>query len=369
MSTKSIKAQAWYMDFAIGMLLFTFTLIVYFSYTNNAQKEDKGDFDLVTKDAKSISNSLALEGYPDDWDNTTVVRIGIADEQQLNATKLKKLKQMNYTLARRKFSTTFDFFAYFLNENGDVLNIKGVCGTGYPLINTTYNIKSAYYYQDEDDDFLKDFMRETFNADIYNDDIDDLVANLSKYGFLVMEHPLLSGGDFATNKAKIENFSSRGGLLIISGELATPSTNSMVGADFKKKSGLSSSQRISIVNDTDPYLSLSIGQSMVFNQYYHVENKSESVSFLRIATFNQTDDNSISKWKYGNGTVYFFSDFDVSAFNGNFIDVVEGAASGLIEGTCNPINFLVISPKYLAKTERYLIYNSKPAKMTVYVWQ
>src|SRR3989344_5134525 len=168
------KAQAWYMDFAIAMLLFTFTLIVYFGYTNNVQNQDKGDLDLMIKDAKSISNSLALEGFPKDWDNASVVRIGISDDQHLNSTKLKKLKQMNYTSARRKFATIFDFFVYFTNEKNEVLNIKGVCGAGYPLINTTFNIKSAYYYSDPSDDFLKDFMIDTFAADVYDEDIDGL---------------------------------------------------------------------------------------------------------------------------------------------------------------------------------------------------
>ena len=365
------------MDFAIALLLFTFTLVVYFSYTNNVQSQDKGELDLMLKDAKAISNSLALEGYPDDWDNATVVRIGIADEQQLNSTKLKGLKLLNYTFAKRKFATVYDYFVYFVNENGEVLNVKGVCGAGYPLINLTYNIKSAYYYSDPADSFLKYFTNNTFKSDIYfgdnpsdNNDIDSLVTNLSKYDFLMMEHALMSGGNFNANKAKFENFSSRGGLLMVSGELASPATNSMVGVDFKKKSGQSSSQRRGVVNNTDPYLSLSIGQSMIFDQYYYVENKSGAANFVRLATFNLSQDNAISKWKYGNGTVYFFSDFDVSAFSGNFVDVVEEAVSGIVEGTCSPVNTTKsISPKNLAKTERYLIYNSKPVKMIVYVWQ
>ena len=109
------KAQAWYMDFAVAMLLFTFTLTVYFGYTNNVQKQDKGALDLMIKDAESISNSLALEGYPDYWNNETVVRIGIADEQELNGTKVKSLKKMNYALAKRKFATPFDYFVYFVD--------------------------------------------------------------------------------------------------------------------------------------------------------------------------------------------------------------------------------------------------------------
>lgn len=357
------------MDFAVGLLLFTFTLVVYFSYTNNFQSQDKGSLDLMLKDAKSISSSLALEGYPDDWSNLTAIRIGIADDQKVNATKVKRLKQLNYATGKKKFATSYDYFVYFVNSNGDVLNINGVCGSGYPLINLTYNIKSAYYYQDPDDSFMLNFMSNTFKADIYEDDIDGLVASLSEYNFLVMEHPLLSGGEFSTNKAKLENYSSNGGLLMISGELAAPATNTMAGADFNKKSGQSQSQRTAIVNNTDEALSLNVGDSMAFAQYYYIQNNSEAANVVRIATFNQTDDNAIAKWKYGNGTVYFFSDFDVSNFNGDFMDIVQNGAGSMTEGTCTSVNMTGISAKDIVKTERYLTYNSKIVKMIVYVWQ
>ncbi|HLC62280.1 MAG TPA: hypothetical protein VJI52_04655 [Candidatus Nanoarchaeia archaeon] len=357
------------MDFAIGMLLFTFTLVVYFSYTNNFQNEDKGSLDLMLKDAKSISSSLVLEGYPGDWSNLTAIRVGIADGQKVNATKLKRLNQLNYATGKKKFATSYDYFIYFVNGNGEVLNINGVCGSGYPLINLTYNIKSAYYYQDSDDSFMLDFMNQTFKADIYDDDISGLSSNLSKYDFLVMEHPLLSASEFNNNKAKLENYSSRGGILMVSGELAAPATNAMAGGDFKKKSGQSQSQRTAIVNSTDPAISLNVGDSMAFSQYYYVQNNSEAANLVRIATFNQTDDNAIAKWKYGNGTVYFFSDFDVSSFNGNFLDVVQNAAQSMIEGTCSSVNITGISAKDIVKTERYLTYNSKIIKMIVYVWQ
>ena len=356
------------MDFSIGLLLFTFTLVIYFSYTNNFQKEDTGNLNLMLKDAKSISSSLTLEGYPDDWSDLTVIRLGIADDQKVNATKLKRLNQLNYTYGKKKFATPYDYFIYFVNSNGDVLNINGVCGSGYPLINLTYNIKSAYYYQDTADDFLLNFMNDTFKADIYNDDISSLSSNLSKYDFLVMEHPLLSASELNNNKASLENYSSRGGFLMISGELATPSTNTMAGSDFKKKSGQSESQRIAVINNTDPALSFNLGDSMTFTQYYHVQNNSEAKNFVEIATFNQTDDNAIAKWQFGNGTIYFFSDFDVSNFNGNFVEVVENAAQSATEGTCTSVNMTGISAKDIVKTERYLTYNSKIIKMIVYVW-
>lgn len=316
-----------------------------------------------------MSTSLTLPGYPIDWANDTVIRIGVTDNQKLNLSKLKLFKKLNYTSTKNLFATYYDYFVYFVNDKNEVLNIDGICGVGYPLITTTYNTKSAYYYSSESDSFLKDFMNHTFNADIYFNDIGTLASNLSSYTFVVMEHPLLTTSEYNQYKDELENYSSNGGLLMISGELVTAQNRDLDGATFSKKTGLSESQRTAIVNNTDPYLALSVGQSITFAQYYYVGNNSAATGFKIIATFNNSDDKAIAKWNYGNGTIYFFSDFDVSNFNGDFVGLVEETAKALVQGTCNPINLSVISPKDLVKVERYIIYNSRPIKMIVYLWQ
>mgnify|MGYP001566034036 CR=1 FL=1 len=370
------KAQAFFMDFAIALVLFIFTLLIYFSYTANFQKQESGNMDAMLSDAKAISSSLVLSGYPAGWDNKTVVRIGIADGQKINLTKLKSFKKMDYSATKKKFGTIYDYFAFFTDGQGNLLSLNGVCGLGYPLENISYNIKSAYYYQDTSDSFLKKFMNQSFNADIYfgddpgnSNDIAGLMSNISAYSFIVFEHPLLTVSNYNSVKPKIENSTSNGGIFMISGELVTAQGKNILGADFYKKSGQSASDRNSTINNTDDYLSFVPGESIVFKQAYYVQNTSGSDSFNQIATFNEDGSNAVSGWSFGNGSVYFFSDFDVSYFNGNFVSLVEDAAQGIAGGTCTPISLAGISPKRLVKTERYLNYDSKVVRMDVYVWQ
>ena len=127
------------MDFTIALLLFIFTLVVYFSYTNNSQNQEKTELDELLKDARAISSSLTLSGYPTDWDNTTVIRIGVANDQSVNVTKLKSFNNLDYNNTKKKFATAYDYFIFFTNKKGDVLNVSGICGIGNPIVTTTYD--------------------------------------------------------------------------------------------------------------------------------------------------------------------------------------------------------------------------------------
>ncbi len=364
----STKAQAFYMDFAIALLLFTITLVVYFGYTNNFQKQGKGDLDVLLSDAKSISSSLILSGYPEGWDNATVIRIGIADDQAVNTTKLNYFRQLNYTRAKKIFGTNLDYFVFFADKNDNVLNVMGICGVGSPMAATTFNTKTAYYYKDDASSLLKNFMNITLGADIYNGQISQLSSNLSKYKLVMMENPQLSNVEFNNYKNSIENFSSTGGILMISGNLANPSPNNMAGSDFNTRSGQSQSQRTAIVNSTDKYIAMSAGDIITFKSYNLAANTTAK-NFRALATFNQTDEKAVAAWNYGNGTVYFFSDIDASYFSGNFTKLVQSASASLVGGTCTPINVSAIALQNLVKNERYLSYNSKLVKMVVYIWQ
>ena len=132
------KGQAWYADFAIGLLLFFFTLVIYIGYNDNFQKQNMGELNNMITDARAVSSSLILSGYPSDWNSSTVVRIGISDDQRLNATKLLRFSALNYTLTKRIFATPYEYFVFFANNKGEVLNVSGVCGVGSPLVNVSY---------------------------------------------------------------------------------------------------------------------------------------------------------------------------------------------------------------------------------------
>ena len=56
------KAQMWFTDFIIGILLFSLVLISYYTYTTNISKQDSSATDNLISNAKSVSSSLTSGG-------------------------------------------------------------------------------------------------------------------------------------------------------------------------------------------------------------------------------------------------------------------------------------------------------------------
>lgn len=129
------KSQVWYTDFMVGLLIFIIALVIYYEYSTNLSKQEKGLLDEILADAKSISSSLVSAGYPSDWNSGDVERIGLTNnDQRINNEKLEEFYGMTYNTSRRLFGTRFDYFIFFKNENNSIMNIEGECGVGSPNV-------------------------------------------------------------------------------------------------------------------------------------------------------------------------------------------------------------------------------------------
>ena len=357
---RSRTSQAWYMDFAIALLLFSFTFIVYFSYTNNLQKEEKGDLNDLVKNAEAISSSLALSGYPNNWTNATVILIGIADEQKLNGTKMKYFSQLKYNDTRKKFATSYDYFAFVEGSNKSLINFGIECGVGNPIINTSKKFKRAGYFRQAEslmeDEVIQ--LENNLGINIYKDwnSAASLLNNISNYDFVLMETPKLS----SSQVNQLNDYVNSGGFVFISEEMRN-SNGAVLGVNYTKRG--SCNQNATIVLD-DLFLTLKQGDKFMPDNCPYIEGD--------VTTIAEFPDGKIAlaKWSYGNGSVYFFSDFDVqylTSLQQSVADALQGSIT--ICGTSDGIQLNKTNAKKLARIERFLAYNSKIAKMVVYVWQ
>lgn len=129
------------MDFIIGMFIFSICLILYYKFIPNLESEELNNMQEIYLDAKTISESLVSVGYPPDWTNETVQRIGILSSgKTINTSKFIELNNMilkDYNQTRTRFNMRSDFILFFTDTNDNPINISGIYKIGHPKITLT----------------------------------------------------------------------------------------------------------------------------------------------------------------------------------------------------------------------------------------
>lgn len=113
------KAQIWYLDFMVGLIIFTIMVVVYYQFSSNFSEEFESDWEEMMVDSKSISSSLMSSGVPSNWTEDNITLLGITDgKYRINDTKLEQFGNMSYIEAKNKFRTRFDFYFFLEDEEG-----------------------------------------------------------------------------------------------------------------------------------------------------------------------------------------------------------------------------------------------------------
>lgn len=116
------RAQAWYTDFMVGLLLFLSALAIYYLFQGSLSDNTDTIMEDMLSDAKQIANSLVSIGVPENWDRNTVTRIGITDgTQRIDNDKLQEFADIPYNETRSHFRTYFDYVVYFTDGNSSVI--------------------------------------------------------------------------------------------------------------------------------------------------------------------------------------------------------------------------------------------------------
>lgn len=127
---KQKKAQVWYADFSIGLLIFIVAISGYMVYSYSETVEEKGELTELLIDAKVIASSLVSEGYPSNWTSTNVTRIGLTDgNQRIVQQKLEDFNDFSYSERGDLLGTTKDYYFYLEYLNGTTFNQLGLNGT------------------------------------------------------------------------------------------------------------------------------------------------------------------------------------------------------------------------------------------------
>ncbi|RMF54375.1 hypothetical protein D6745_05425 [Candidatus Woesearchaeota archaeon] len=188
----------------------------------------------------------------------------------------------------------------------------------------------AYYYRSNSDDAMLDEM-EGLQADVFVEDdplfgLDALLSSIYNYDLVVFENPHFPGS--LNEKARIEPYVRKGGIVIISGHPDVDMLNVTFTTD------VISPRRATIISD-EPPLSLALGDQILFSDSVFVVNNSNTSNASIIAEYDNGDV-AIMRWDFANGTAFYFSDFDTDYHGGTIQDEVQNAIAEMVGVLCYP---------------------------------
>ena len=171
-----------------------------------------------------------------------------------------------------------------------------------------------------------------------------------------MENPRLS----SSQVNQLNDYVNSGGFVFISEEMRN-NDGAILGVNYSKRG--SCSQNATIILD-DVFLTLKQGDKFLPDECPYIEG-----DVTKIAEFPDGKI-AMAKWGYGNGSVYFFTDFDVqylTSLQQSVADALQGSIT--VCGTTDQIQLNRTNANRLVKVERFMNHNSKVVKLVIYAWQ
>jgi|SRR3989344_6445697 len=102
------KAQGWGFDLVVASIIFSFAIIFFYIFALNYSTGGEETFNNLVYEGQLVAESILSEGYPADWNNNSVVRIGILSENKINQTKLERFYNMTLTSEYNRTKVLFN---------------------------------------------------------------------------------------------------------------------------------------------------------------------------------------------------------------------------------------------------------------------
>lgn len=135
------NGQAFVIDIIIAVSILCLISILYFSFYTNQNIKENTDYSNLLSEAKTISDYLTTQGYPNDWNQTNVVRLGLFNSEKiLDKSKLNSYSNIttnDYYKTKEFLNTKYDYIMFFKAYNGSILNLSTIKYYGMPGVNDT----------------------------------------------------------------------------------------------------------------------------------------------------------------------------------------------------------------------------------------
>ncbi len=118
------KAQLWYSDFIIGLIIFLTAVVTFWAYQNSDVFENSTAPRLLLE-AVDIGTNLNSPGTPTSWTPSDVVRVGISNgNNRINESKLMQFASLDYGKLKDSMSIENQFSVHFEYLNGSIIALN-----------------------------------------------------------------------------------------------------------------------------------------------------------------------------------------------------------------------------------------------------
>lgn len=137
-ASRNVKGQVWTIEFILSFLIFTAAIILSVKTVFNLYSNQ--DLRDIQRESEFVSQYLLSEGYPTDWDDSSLIRAGLTTQGRLDISKLERFHSLDYSKAKNALGIRSDFYIYFSNASGNIalfsmvnqsLTVPDGCGFGH----------------------------------------------------------------------------------------------------------------------------------------------------------------------------------------------------------------------------------------------
>jgi hypothetical protein len=122
---RNTKGQIWTLDLIVALVLFIIGALFFYQYGSSVRENNSNEINELSLQTERISNNLMGSGEPSEWNNASVISIGLSDgNSRLVLNKLRELNQIPYPDTKHLLSTNRDYQITFRNGNNTLLSFN-----------------------------------------------------------------------------------------------------------------------------------------------------------------------------------------------------------------------------------------------------
>ena len=120
----------------IAVFIFSMVLFLFYNVRPNIESQKLNKLNEMYLEAKTLTDSLATQGYPYDWNITNFQRVGLTDGgiviEPEKLAQFKNLTITNYELTKDTFNMAADYAVLFTDVSDEIINLDGISLIGEP---------------------------------------------------------------------------------------------------------------------------------------------------------------------------------------------------------------------------------------------